>query len=158
MALAGAYSVLIPEKAPDLANSRLHRKDRTEIFNRAQSKAMNEKFGFSPSLFFAAYVFYAFISHYITGYFYKNYDTIGLYAGLFALALGYLTASFIHMGLEDSYQEHPLKHAAIKHYYELLDLDVGHENAVKGAAKGLGLPDYQVEGWVKKSKGKLRPT
>lgn len=158
LALAGAYSVLQPKKEKDLSNSRLHRKDRMEIFNKAEAKAMNERFGLSPNLFFGAFIVYVIVSHFGMGYLYKGFDTIGLYAGLTALLGGFMQASFIQMGLEDSYQEHPLKHAAIKQYYELLDLDVGHGSAVKGAAKHLGLPDEQVEDWVKKTKGKLRPT
>jgi membrane associated rhomboid family serine protease len=158
LGLAGAYNVLMPKRAVDMSHSRLHRKDRTEIFNRTQAKAMNEKYGFSPSFFFSMVMLYVVGSHYVTAYFYSNYDNIGLFAGLVSLACGYIIASFIHIGLEESYQEHPLKHSAIKHYYELVDLDVGHANAVKGAAKTLGLPDYQVEDWVKKTKGKLRPT
>jgi membrane associated rhomboid family serine protease len=158
LALSAAYMVLVPKKAADMSNSRLHRKDRTEIFNKRQAKPMTEKFGLSPTVFLTVFLIYMYALHYIFGYLYKGYDTIGLYAGLSAFAVGYFIASFIHVGLEESYQEHPLKHAAIKHYYELLDLDVGHENAVKGSAKALGLPDYQVEDWVKKTKGKLRPT
>ncbi len=158
LALAGAYAVLAPRRPPDRSQSRLQRKDKTSIFNNAEKKAMNEKFGLSPDLFLTVFLFYAIGSHFAITYFYKNYDTIGLYAGLSALIIGYIEASFINLGLVDSYQEHPLKHAAIKNYYELLDLDVGHANAVKGAAKNLGLPDEQVEDWVKKTKGKLRPT
>ncbi len=158
LALAGAYTVLQPQKEKDLSGSRLHRRDRMEIFNKKEAKAMNERFGLSPNLFFGAFIVYAIVSHFGMGYLYKGFDTIGLYAGLFALFGGFIQSSLIHMGLQDSYQEHPLKHAAIKQYYELLDLDVGHVNAVKGAAKGLGVPADQVEDWVKKTKGKLRPT
>ncbi len=157
LALAGAYLVLVPKKEKDPTQSRLYRKDRAEIFNRGQAKPMTEKFGLSPNVFFAAFIVAVIVQHYCLILLTKDYDSIGLFAGLISLGIGYATASFISIGIEDTFQEHPLKHAAVKKYYELMDLDVSHDNAIKGSAKSLGLPDYQVEGWVKKNKGKLRP-
>jgi len=157
LVFASAYMVLVPTKEKDKTQSRLYRKDRTEIFNRTETKSVAERFGLAPNLFFSAVIAYVYIQRFVMIYLFSDYDTVGFYSGLSALFIGFCLSSFIHAGLEDTFQEHPLKHAAIKQYYELLDLDVEHINAVRGAAKGLGLPDYQVEEWVKKSKGKLRP-
>ncbi len=157
-ALASAYVMSVPKREKDRTQSRLYRKDRTEIFNRAVQKPVTERYGLSPPVFFAAFFIYACAQRACMLMWWKDFDCIGLYGAASALFIGYLIVSLVHISLQDTYQEHPLQYAAVKKYYELVDLDVNHHNAIQGAARGLGLPDYQVEEWVKKNRGKLRPT
>jgi transposase-like protein len=45
---------------------------------------------------------------------------------------------------------------AIKRYNELVDLDVSPDDAIKGTARAMGLPNEQIRDWVTKNKGRLR--
>lgn len=86
----------------------------------------------------------------------QDLDTIGLYAFVAAVLVGWLCSIIVLRGLNKSFTDHPLKHEAVRKYYELVDLDVDSVNAIKGAARAVGLPDDQVQIWVSQTKGKLR--
>jgi hypothetical protein len=53
-------------------------------------------------------------------------------------------------------KESPMTLSAVKRYHELIDLDVCHEDALKGTARTLGLPYDKVKEWVAKNKGSMR--
>jgi membrane associated rhomboid family serine protease len=72
--------------------------------------------------------------------------------GLLGWTLGYLLEQQATAGLKES----PMTLMAVKRYHELLDLDVSHDEAIRGTARTLGLPYDKVKEWVAKNKGSMR--
>lgn len=156
-ALAGAYITVVPKKKMrELYVLKSNKGGVSEIFNRNVAQPVTEFYGLPAELFVFAFIVYECAQRAFIINSWKTLDTIGLCSALSALFIGWCLSSLVLASHQTTYDEHPLMRKAIKHYYELLDLDVNSENAIKGAAKAVGLPDEQVRTWVKQSKGRLR--
>jgi len=147
--ILGAYLVLAPNRAANYSRQRFR------VLN--VKKPPSEQFGFHPRVFAIAFLIYALGSHFAVAAFSNGTaDTIGLWSALTATFLGFNLASFlIHSALSTG-QNDPLKLAAVKHYYDLITLDVNPEDALKGAAGALKLPVDQVRRWVSQNKDRLK--
>lgn len=155
--LASAYAIVTPyAKKRELYIMQSDKTRRPRSSTQTKTMSVAEHFGFSPELFVSGFVIYELVQRGLLIVPWRNLDTIGLYSVTSASLIGWLIGSFVLGGLRDSFKEHPLKHAALKRYYELLELDVGPETAIKGAARTVGLPDDQVSIWVHEAKGRLR--
>ncbi len=156
-ALASAYITVVPKKKTrELYVMKTKKTGASEIFNRDVAAPIASYYGLPADVFVAVFIIYQCLLRTFFVNPWKNIDSVGLYSSLCALLIGWVLSSFVLVSHRTTFQDHPLKHKAIQHYNELLDLDVEPENAIKGAAKALGLPDEQVRLWVKQTKGKLR--
>jgi hypothetical protein len=84
------------------------------------------------------------------------FDTFRLLPALVALGCGYGCAQMAVHSAGQAYKEGPMVVAALKRYRELLDLDVKHEEALRGTARTLGLSYEKVRDMIQRNKGKLR--
>jgi hypothetical protein len=84
------------------------------------------------------------------------FDTFRLLPALIAFGCGYGVAQMAVHSAGQAYKEGPMVVAALKRYRELLDLDVKHEEALRGTARTLGLSYEKVRDMIQRNKGKLR--
>jgi membrane associated rhomboid family serine protease len=155
-ALFGAYMVLVPAKKVAIGGGMP--KQRGEIFSKEVQVPLNERFGLKPWTFMSAFVVYQLGLHYVTRTLWHGYDTLGLYAPLIAVGLGYGMATTLLNAAMQTFQDSSMKLEAIRRYNELVDLDVSPDDAIRGTARAMGLPIEQVRDWVLKNKGRLRIT
>jgi membrane associated rhomboid family serine protease len=153
-ALLGAYIVVKPEKKVDLSGGMP--RPRGEIFRKKKETPVEDKYGLNPWIFVAAFIVYAVGLHFLTRFLWHGYDTLGLFAAVAAMGVGYGMATMLLNAAVQTFKEGPLKLEAIKRYNELVDLDVSPEDAIKGTARAMGLPIEQIRDWVIKNKGRLR--
>jgi hypothetical protein len=85
-----------------------------------------------------------------------GYDIGDLVAAFVSIVIGFALGQLFLQSATASFKEGPLTMEALKRYHELIELDVHHEDALKGTARTLGLPYEKVKEWVAKNKGKLR--
>ncbi len=154
--IIGAYVVLAPEKKVKFAERRT--RARGEIFNSARARPVTERFGLKPRTFVIAFIALAFAFHVALSFFWNAYSSTTLLSALIAIGIGYAFASMFLASAVETFQDSPLKQKALKHFYELVALDIATPDAIRGTAKALGLPVEQVTAWVASGKGKMRVT
>lgn len=153
--IVGAYIVVAPEKKVKFAERRS--RARGEIFNSARARPITEKFGLKPRTFVIAFFAVSFAYHVALSFFWNGaYSSTTLLSSLTGLVLGYAFASALVASSVDTFQDSPLKRKALKHYQELMALDIGSADAIRGTSQALGLPIEQVTAWVASGKGKMR--
>jgi len=86
----------------------------------------------------------------------SEFDTFRLLPAIIALGCGYMVAQMAVNSASKVYNEGPMVVSAIKRYRELLELDVKHDDALKGTARTLGLPYEKVRDMIKRNKGQMR--
>ena len=152
-ALAVAYILIIPKKSSrELYIVTSTKQQRTEFFNRKKPKPINEQFGLPSELFISVFVIYEIVLRFVTILPWKDLDTVTLLGVVSSMAIAWITAAIVMHGLKSSFEDNPLKLEAMRRYNELLDLDVDSGNAIKGAARAIGLPEEQVHTWVIETK------
>jgi hypothetical protein len=152
--IVGAYIVLAPPKKMDLSGGMP--RPRFEIFNKKTEKPVSERYGLNPWTFISAFFAYEVAMHACMIYLWPGYDVGGLFAAAIATLIGYGIASYLLNSAVESFKDGPMKLEAIRRYNELVDLDVTPDDAIKGAARAMGLPVDQVRLWVAQNKNRLR--
>jgi membrane associated rhomboid family serine protease len=153
-ALLGAYVELVPSKKVDLSGGMP--RPRGEIFRTEKQVPVAERYGLNPWTFVWVFCAYELGLHFVTRFLWHNYDTVTLFSALAAGAVGYGMAYILVHSAMQTFKDGPLKLEAIKRYNELVDLDVSPDDAIKGTARAMGLPNEQIRDWVLKNKGRLR--
>ncbi|HEY9717652.1 MAG TPA: rhomboid family intramembrane serine protease [Trichormus sp.] len=85
-----------------------------------------------------------------------GYDTFSPLPCLIGAAIGWLMGYMLEQQATAALKISPMTLQAVKRYHELVDLDVGHEEALRGTARTLGLPYDKVKEWVAKNRGSMR--
>lgn len=86
----------------------------------------------------------------------QGYDILSPLPCLTGAAIGWVIGYMLERQATDRLKESPMTLQAVKRYHELVDLDVGHEEALRGTARTLGLPYDKVKEWVHKNRGSMR--
>jgi membrane associated rhomboid family serine protease len=159
--IIGCYMVFppIPKSKVGAGNIR----PRNEIFRRGQRADPLDKYIANPYTFVGVFAGFQIAMHLwitigCTDLFkpLPGYDMIMPIPALISIALGYGLGQVFLQSATQSFKEGPLTLAALKRYHELIELDVNHDEAIRGTARTLGLPYEKVRDWVQKNKGKLR--
>jgi hypothetical protein len=85
-----------------------------------------------------------------------GFDIGAIFPILAGVVIGYIMGASLEQQATAALKESPMTLAAVKRYHELVDLDVCHEDALKGTAATLGVPYDKVKQWVAKNKGSMR--
>ena len=85
-----------------------------------------------------------------------QFDTFRLLPSIIALGCGYMIAQMAVNSAQQAFNEGPMALSAIKRYRELLELDVKHDDAVKGTARTLGLSYEKTKELINRNKNKMR--
>ncbi len=159
--IIGCYMVFPPVPKSVLGQGNIRPKN--EIFRRGERADPLDKYIANPYTFVGVFAAVQVLLHlWITiGFtdFFKplpGYDVWLLVPSLVCGALGYALGQVFLRSATAHFKEGPLTLAALKRYYELMELDVNHDEAIRGTARTLGLPVEKVREWVTKNKGKLR--
>lgn len=160
-AFIGAYMVF-----PPLPKSRMAQQagvPKGQIFRRGGRPDPLDKYVGNPWMFVLTFTVIQVLFHYwlTTGIWIihppvEGYDNLAIYPILVALAIGYSVAAMLQAQAMSSLKDGPMTLQALKTYRQLLDLDVSHDDAIKGTARALGLPQDKVKQWVAKNKHNLR--
>lgn len=152
--ILGAYLVFPPERKKIQG---WMPRPRNEIFRKEEKKDMTKKYAKDPSVFIWLFIGVMFAGHFGVVFLTKGqYDVVAVVPFVAALGIGYVMAMMLVYSATGSIKDAPIKLAAMKHYRDLLDLDVNHDEALRGTARALGLPYEQVKDWVQKDRGKMR--
>ncbi len=159
--IIGCYMVFPPVPKSVLGSGNI--KSRNEIFRRGERADPLDKYIANPYTFVGVFAAVQVLLHLwvtigFTDYFkpLPGYDVWMLIPSLLSAAVGYSLGQVFLKSATAHFKEGPLTLAALKRYYELLELDVNHDEALRGTARTLGLPYEKVREWVAKNKGKLR--
>ncbi len=153
--ILGAYMVVAPGRKVNLADYRP--RERGQIFNNAPQRPLAERFGFKPRTVMVSFVILATGYHVSLSFYYRGlYGSTTMLSCLTAMGIGYGLASVLLLSAVEVVNDSPLKQKALKHYYELVALDINSADAIKGTSRALGLPVEQIAGWVASNKGKMR--
>jgi Rhomboid family len=159
--IIGCYMVFPPVPKSVLGDGNIRPKN--EIFRRGQRADPLDKYIANPYTFVGVFAAVQVLMHLwctigFTDYFkpMKGYDVWMLVPALLSVGVGYALGRGFLASATAHFKEGPLTLAALKRYYELLELDVNHDEAIRGTARTLGLPYEKVREWVAKNKGKLR--
>jgi membrane associated rhomboid family serine protease len=153
-ALVGAYMILAPPKKVAIGGGMP--RPRGEIYRKTPEKPITEKIGLNPWTFIIVYCVWVVGLHVGLSWFYKGFDCAGVLACALSAGIGYTMASMLLRSAIETFKDGPMKLEAIRRYNELIDLDVKSDDAIKGAARAMGLPTDQVRLWVNQNKGRLR--
>ncbi|MBI2811002.1 MAG: hypothetical protein HYX67_09270 [Candidatus Melainabacteria bacterium] len=159
--IIGCYMVFPPVPKSVLGQGNI--KNRNEIFRRGERADPLDKYIANPYTFVGVFAAVQVLMHLwmtigFTDYFkpVPGYDVWLLVPSLCCFGVGYALGQVFLKSATAHFKEGPLTLAALKRYYELLELDVNHDEALRGTARTLGLPYEKVREWVAKNKGKLR--
>jgi membrane associated rhomboid family serine protease len=152
--ILGSYLVLATERKVDLSGGMP--RPRNEIFRKKKEVYVADRFGLNPWTFVSAFMIFQGAEYAYMGHFYKGVENVTLFSALGGLAFGYFFAESLLNAAVAGFKDGPLKLEAIKRYNELVDLDVSPDDAIKGTARAMGLPNEQIRDWVTKNKGRLR--
>lgn len=159
--IIGCYMVFPPIPKSVLGQGNI--KPRNEIFRRGERADPLDKYIANPYTFVGVFAAVQVLLHLwltigFTDLFkpMPGYDIMMLVPALISAAIGYGLGQIFLRSATAHFKEGPLTLAALKRYYELLELDVNHDEALRGTARTLGLPYEKVKEWVAKNKGKLR--
>ncbi|HEY9712676.1 MAG TPA: hypothetical protein V6C72_04360, partial [Chroococcales cyanobacterium] len=165
-AVIGAYLVVPPIPKSKLGQGSY--KDRTQIFRRDPRPDPIEKYTGNPWMFLVTFLaiqigFHLWLQYGGQIWVFADWfpampslDNLSILPALVSLGLGWSVTELMARSATAHTKDSPLTAKALKTYYELLDLDVNHEEAVRGTARALGLPVDKVREWIAKNRGKLR--
>lgn len=167
--ILGAYLVLPPQPLKKYGSGiMIH--SRNEIFDRSEKEDLRANLVKNPWTYIWVFVIAQAFFHFwvVTGIvnpfnhevllapFSNEFDTFRLLPCISGLITGYLAATaFVHSAAAIS-KEGPLAAAALKKYRELADLDVQHEEALRGTAQTIGLSYEKTRDLIARNKGKMR--
>jgi membrane associated rhomboid family serine protease len=160
----GTYMVFPPVPKSKMGSGETFTKPKNEIFRRGGRPDPLDKYIANPWMFVMVFALIQAAFHFwltlpkafwifspMPGY--DNVIASPLVVGCFlGWLMGYMLEQQATAGLKTS----PMTLMAVKRYHELLDLDVSHDDALKGTARTLGLPYDKVKEWVAKNKGSMR--
>lgn len=159
--IIGCYMVFPPVPKSVIGKGNIRPKN--EIFRRGERADPLDKYIANPYTFVGVFAAVQVLLHLwitigFTDYFkpMHGYDVWLLVPSLVCVAFGYGLGQLFLNSATAHFKEGPLTLAALKRYYELMELDVNHDEAIRGTARTLGLPVEKVREWVAKNKGKLR--
>lgn len=159
--IIGCYMVFPP--VPKSALGKGSYRPKNEIFRRDQRADPLDKYIANPYTFVGVFAAVQVLLHLwmtigFTDFFkpMHGYDAWLLVPCLVCVGCGYGLGQIFLRSATAHFKEGPLTLAALKRYYELMELDVNHDEALRGTARTLGLPYEKVREWVTKNKGKLR--
>lgn len=159
--IIGCYMVFPPIPKSVLGQGNI--RDRNQIFRRGERADPLDKYIANPYTFVGVFAAVQILLHLwctigFTDYFqpHHGFDVWMLLPALGSAAVGYGLGQAFLQSATAHFKEGPLTLAALKRYHELLELDVNHDEAIRGTARTLGLPYEKVREWVTKNKGKLR--
>jgi len=159
--IIGCYMVFPPIPKSVIGKGNIRAKN--EIFRRGERADPLDKYIANPYTFVGVFAAVQILLHLwvtigFTDFFkpWPGYDVWLLVPSLVCIAFGYGLGQIFLSSATAHFKEGPLTLAALKRYYELMELDVNHDEAIRGTARTLGLPVEKVREWVTKNKGKLR--
>lgn len=158
--IIGAYMVFPPIPKSKIGKGNVRAKN--EIFRRGERADPLDKYIANPWMFVVTFVVFQLLFHFWATIGFsifeqqKGVDTIRLLPTVVGIGIGYSIAQMLVKTATRSLKEGPMTLQCLKCYHDLVDLDVGHEEAIKGTARQLGLPYDKVKEWVQKNKGNLR--
>jgi len=161
--IIGTYMVFPPIPKSKMAQREV-RQDKHQIFRRGGRPDPLDKYTANPWIFVLTFVIIQAAFHFwITlpkpFYFIEGmigFETVDLIPCAAGALIGYLVGLALEQQATAALKESPMTLMAVKRYHELLDLDVGHEQALAGTARTLGIPVEKVRVWVAKNKGSMR--
>jgi len=168
-AVIGAYVVVPPQPLKRYGTGSVTPKN--QIFKKEERKDPRTKYIANPWTFLAVFAIVQLFFHfwcttgiinpmeagkYLLPPFGKDYDIFRLLPCIVAFGIGYLTATLAVSSASQALNEGPLAIQALRRYRELLDLDVKHEEAIRGTARTLGLSYDKTKELVMKNKNKMR--
>jgi hypothetical protein len=167
--IIGSYLVLPPKPLKRYGTGSVMPKN--QIFKKEEKRDPREKYIANPWTFIGVFVAFQAFFHFwcntgilnpmeagkfLLAPFGKEYDTFRLLPSLVGLAIGYGMASMSVNSASQALSEGPLAIQALRRYRELLDLDVKHEEALRGTARTLGLSYDKTKELIMKNKNKMR--
>ncbi|HEY9682602.1 MAG TPA: rhomboid family intramembrane serine protease [Oculatellaceae cyanobacterium] len=168
-AIIGGYVVIPPKPLKAYGQGTVQPKN--QIFKKEERKDPRSKYIANPLTFIAVFVGCQAFFHFWcnTGIpnpiqqgtwwlapFGKTFDTFRLFPCILAFAIGYAVASMSVASASQALNEGPLAVQALRRYRELLDLDVKHEEALRGTARTLGLSYDKTKELIARNKNKMR--
>lgn len=160
--IIGTYLVFPPIPKSKIGGG--EKRDKTQIFRRGGRPDMLEKYTANPFMFVVTFAVIQVLFHYwitLKKPFFifegmDGLDTLTIFPVLSGLVMGYALGWMLMQQASKGLKESPMTLSAVKRYHELIDLDVCHEDALRGTARTLGLPYDKVKEWVAKNKGSMR--
>jgi hypothetical protein len=161
--IIGCYLVFPPVPKSKMGSGNI--RNRNEIFRKDERANPLDKYTANPYMFIGVFAAFQVLMHFWLTIGYsgiswlepmKGYDIGDLIAAFVSIVIGFALGQLFLQSATASFKEGPLTMEALKRYHELIELDVHHEDALKGTARTLGLPYEKVKEWVAKNKGKLR--
>jgi len=161
--IIGTYMVFPPVPVSKMGSGNI--KDRNQIFRKDERANPLDKYTANPYMFIGVFTAFQILMHlwmciglpnvsFLEPM--KGYDVGDLIGAIVSVAIGFALGQLFLQSATASFKEGPLTMEALRRYHELIDLDVKHDDALKGTARTLGLPYEKVREWVAKNKGKLR--
>jgi hypothetical protein len=162
-AFIGTYMVFPPIPKSKLAQREV-KQDKHQIYRRGGRPDPLDKYTANPWIFVLTFViiqagFHVWITLQKPFWWFEGmigFDTVSLIPCAAGALIGYLIGIALEQQAVAALKESPMTLMAVKRYHELLDLDVGHEQALAGTARTLGVPVEKVRSWVAKNKGSMR--
>ena len=162
-AFIGTYMVFPPVPKSKLGQGE-QKRPKNEIYRRGGRPDPLEKYTANPWMFVLTFAIIQVLFHYwctmpkdlwifspMPGF-----DTIAAFPCIAGGLIGYALGSMLQAQASAGLKESPMTLSAVKRYHELVDMDVTHEDALRGTARTLGLPYDKVKQWVAKNKGSMR--
>jgi hypothetical protein len=168
-AIIGGYVVLPPKPLKNYGHGSVQAKN--QIFRKEERKDPRSKYIANPLTFIAVFVGVQVFFHFWcnTGIanpiqqgtwflapFGKSFDTFRILPCILAFGIGYAVATMSVASASQALNEGPLAVQALRRYRELLDLDVKHEEALRGTARTLGLSYDKTKELIARNKNKMR--
>jgi membrane associated rhomboid family serine protease len=154
--LIGGYLIFFPEKKMQAAVP-MH-KYTYRIFKQEASQDPRELYGINPWLVLGAFVaFQIGMQIYMHGISlleldlkgaWTNFDLMRPLAAMGAFLVGFAVSLTVVVGATKTVEGNPLKSLAWMKYRQLRKLDMSHDQAVKGAARLLAIPEEQARDWI----------
>ncbi|HEY9772918.1 MAG TPA: rhomboid family intramembrane serine protease [Planktothrix sp.] len=162
--ILGTYMVFPPVPKSRFGKGQTFGKPKNEIFRKGGRPDPLDKYIANPWMFVLVFVviqsgFHFWITlpkpfFFLTGM--PGYDNLIASPILVGVFIGWLVGYLLEQQATAGLKESPMTLLAVKRYHELVDLDVAHDDAIKGTARTLGLPYDKVKQWVAKNKGSMR--
>lgn len=154
--MIGGYLIFFPEKKMQAA-APIH-KYTYRIFKQEVSQDPRELYGINPWVVLGAFVAFqialqvymhgiSLLEWKIEGAF-PEFDALRPLAAMGAFLVGFAVSLTLVVGATKTVQGNPLKSLAWMKYRQLRKLDMSHDQAVKGAARLLAIPEEQAREWI----------
>lgn len=162
--IIGAYIVFPPIPKSKIGRGETGARPKNEIFRKGGRPDPLDKYVANPYMFVLTFAVIQFLLHYWVTmqkefWIFKpmpGVDILAIIPMVAGAAIGYVMGWGLQQQANAALQESPMTLAAVKRYHELVDLDVCHDDALKGTARTLGVPYDKVKEWVAKNKGSMR--